>query len=343
MLARLAAYSYRRRRLIVITWIALVILAVGGSTALAGKWTNTGRLPGTDSQAAFDVLHRQFPAQAGEEDQVVFDHVSAHHAAVSEYLARLAHERGVTTVGPLRSAPQGDIAAAAFVMAAGTGDHPATVARSVTKLADPLRRQGMTAAFSGNSFQGGSAPSSEVVGIAAALVVLLIVLGSVLAAGMPIVVALAAIGTAVPLIGVLARVIPTPDFAPQVAAMIGLGVGIDYTLLLITRYRAALAHGLPQPLAVEEAATSAGRSVVLAGCTVMVSLLGLLLMGLNIFNGLAVATAFTVAIAVAAALTLVPALLGLAGGRIRPKSSDRRCPRAPRPCRPHVAAPSGYR
>ncbi len=156
-------------------------------------------------------------------------------------------------------------------------------------------------------------PASEIVGILAAIIVLLIAFGSLIAMGLPILTALIGIAISLAGVGILANVFTTPDFAPQVAAMIGLGVGIDYALFIVTRYREALHRTNNPEAAVLEAMTTSGRAVVFAGFTVMVSLLGMLLMGLNFLHGLAVGTSFAVVIAVLAAITLLPALLGFVG------------------------------
>ncbi len=122
---------------------------------------------------------------------------------------------------------------------------PAIPAQTATAIEHLARPAGLTVAFSGDSFETGSAPKGDVIGVVAALVVLLVVFGSVLAAGLPILIALAGIGVAIPLVGIAAHAVPTPDFTDQVAALVGIGVGIDYTLLVVTRYRAAL--GAPRP------------------------------------------------------------------------------------------------
>jgi RND superfamily putative drug exporter len=140
---------------------------------------------------------------------------------------------------------------------------------------------------------------------------------------LPILIALAGIGIAIPLIGIAAHAVPTPNFTDQVAALIGIGVGIDYTLLVVTRYRAALGRDLEPEQAVAEALSTAGRSVILAGSTVVVSLMGLFLMDLSTFDGLAVGTALAVLIVVAATLTLLPALIGFTAGRMFKRSRAR--------------------
>ncbi|HUJ66453.1 MAG TPA: MMPL family transporter [Acidimicrobiales bacterium] len=316
VLSRIAIVCYRHRRRVLLAWVALVVAAVTLGPSLAGRWTNGGRLPGTDSQAAQDVLATRFPDQAGEGDAAVFSGIAGHQAAAQEFLARLGDQPGVTSVGHLQLAPRGDIAYAPFTIANGPNDpnsHPGQTAAAIEHLTRPA---GLTVAFSGDSFETGSAPKGDVIGVVAALVVLLVVFGSVIAAGLPIVIALAGIGVAVPLIGMAAHVVPSPNFTDQVAALVGIGVGIDYTLLVVTRYRAALGRHREPEDAVAEALSTAGRSVVLAGSTVVVSLMGLFLMDVSTFDGLAVGTALAVLVVVAAALTLLPALLGFAAGRM---------------------------
>ncbi len=167
--------------------------------------------------------------------------------------------------------------------------------------------------FSGGWFAEASMPASELVGVVAAIVVLLVAFGSVIAMGVPILTALIGVALSLAGVGVLANVLTTPSFVPQVAAMIGIGVGIDYALFVVTRYRTALHRtGSPETAVLEAMATS-GRAVVFAGLTVMISVLGMLLIGLNFLHGLAVGASLAVVVAVLAAITLLPALLGFVG------------------------------
>ena len=313
MLSRLAMVCYRQRRRVLLAWVALVVGAITLGPGLAGRWSESGRLPGTDSQAAQDVLTAQFPAQAGESDAAVFAGIAGRDAAAQDFLARISRQPGVTSVGQIKPAPRGDIAYAQFTLADSPSSHPGRTATAIEHLARP---SGLAVAFSGDSFESGSAPKGDVIGVVAALVVLLVVFGSVVAAGLPIVIALAGIGVAIPLIGIAAHVVPSPNFTDQVAALVGIGVGIDYTLLVVTRYRASLARRRDPEEAVGEALSTAGRSVILAGSTVIVSLMGLFLMDVSTFDGLGVGVALAVLIAVAATLTLLPALLGFARGRM---------------------------
>ena len=179
-------------------------------------------------------------------------------------------------------------------------------------------------AMGGEPFVDGTVPATEGIGLAAAVVILLIAFGSVVAMGLPIISALIGIGLSLSMIPLVSSVLPTADFTTTVAAMIGLGVGIDYALFMVTRYRTELASGRDVSTAIAVAVRTSGRAIVFAGGTVMVSLLGLLLIGMEFLKGFAVASSLTVAIAVAAAVTLVPALLAIIGRRIDRLSIHRR-------------------
>ena len=159
-------------------------------------------------------------------------------------------------------------------------------------------------------------PATEGIGLAAAVVILLIAFGSVVAMGLPIVTALIGIGLSLSAIPLISAVLPTADFTSTVAAMIGLGVGIDYALFMVTRYRTELAAGRDVDTAIAAAVRTSGRAIVFAGGTVVISLLGLLLIGMDFLKGFAVASSLTVAISVVAAISLVPAVLAIIGRRI---------------------------
>jgi RND superfamily putative drug exporter len=325
VLARLARFSYARRRLVVLGWIAFLIVAIVGGGALKGEWSTSGRLPGTDSQQAYDLLKEQFPARAGEDSAFVFGDITKDSAKVAAFLDAAAKVPGVGSVEqPPQIAPDGRIATASFTLLIEDNDAQIkTAVAELKKLADPLEDSGGVA-FTNWRFDEMEMPASEGLGLLAAVIVLLVAFGSVLAMGLPITTALLGIGIGVSLISVLARFMSTPDFTPQVASMIGLGVGIDYALFIVSRYRDALARLRPPEDAVVEALTTAGRAVLFAGCTVMISVLGMMLMGLSFLYGLAIGTSIAVAIAVAAALTLLPALLGFIGFNIDKLSIHRK-------------------
>ena len=310
MLARIARASYGYRRLVVAAWIVVLIVAIAAGSQFAGKTADKGRLPGTDSQRALDLARRQLPQRSGAPADIVFANLTGHRPAVDLYLQNIARLPGVTNVDPLQISVGGRVAVAPITLGDERTDKPAAAARAVEDATSTLRRQGVDVEFSGDWFGTGGLPSTEAIGLLAAVIVLLLAFGSVVAMGLPIVTALFGLGITVGGIGLVARFFTTPGFTTQVATMIGIGVGIDYALFIVTRYRDALDRLGDPHAAVVEAMTTAGRAVLFAGCTVIVSLLGMFLMGLDYLDGLAVGTSLAVGIAVAAALTLLPALLG---------------------------------
>jgi RND superfamily putative drug exporter len=190
-------------------------------------------------------------------------------------------------------------------------------------VADDIKARGaqvnvpnLTIEYGGQIFNAIKFPESELLGLLAAVIILLIAFGSVLAMGLPVGTAIFGLGVSIGLIGIASHGFSMPDFAPQMAAMIGLGVGIDYALFIVSRYREGLHNGLTPEQAVMESIDSSGRAVLFAGITVMISLLGLMAMGLAFVNGLAISGAAAVLVMMVAALTLLPALLGFVGDKI---------------------------
>ena len=327
MLARLARFSYQRRKLVLLGWIVFMFVAVFAGQAFKGQWeTSMSGLEGTDSQQAFDLLKTQFPAQSGEDSAFVFGDISKDQNAITTFLAQAAKVPGVGFVQQQPEiAPNGKIAMASFTLS-GTGGQDARIKEAVKELkalAKPLQDSGGVA-FTNWRFDAAKMPASEFLGVIAAIVVLLVAFGSLLAMGLPIFTALLGIMIATSFIALLARLMSVPDFTSQVASMIGIGVGIDYALFIVSRYRDALARLRPPEEAVVEAVTTAGRAVLFAGCTVMISVLGMLLMGLPFLYGMAIGTSIAVAISVAAALSLLPALLGFIGFNIDKLSVHRK-------------------
>jgi len=326
MLTRIGRLSYRRRRVVVGLWIAALFVAIAGGSAIAGDTATAGRLPNTDSQRAYDALAREFPQRHGDEGRIVFADIRHDRTLASEYLSEVAHVQGLIEVEPLVVSPGGNVAIAPITTANGTGSHPQATADDIKQLARPFQRRGLDVQFAGDWFNNAGFPASELVGILAAIVVLLIAFGSLIAMGLPIVTALIGVAVSIAGVGVIANFFTTPDFAAQVATMIGIGVGIDYALFIVTRYRTALHRTGSPEAAVLESMNTSGRAVVFAGFTVMVSVLGIFLMGLPFLHGLAVGISLAVVIAVLAALTLLPALLGFVGFTIDRFKVGRRTP-----------------
>jgi RND superfamily putative drug exporter len=342
MLQRLAAWCYRRRRSVVVLWIvALVGVSAIGSN-VGSTFSQGFSLSDTESSRAAQLLETRFPARAGDEGQIVFAHSggvddATVRARMEHLFGEVAHVAGVTAVvspytddGARQVARGGDIAYATVQFDRAASKIPDSTIEHIRELKDDAVGGGVAIALGGRMFQepGGIGPA-ELIGILAAIVILLVAFGSLLAMGLPILIALFGIGIGLGLVQLLSHTIATPDFATQLASMIGIGVGIDYALFIVTRYRQGLDEGLLPEHAVVRAIDTAGRAVVFAGCTVVISLLGLFVMGVDFVNGMAVGTSVTVAIVMLASITLLPALLGFVGRTIDRFSVRRR--RAPKP------------
>ncbi len=297
-----------------------------GAGTVVGSSFDSGRVPpSSESSRGFDVIDEYFGgigsgrsgsivyrAEQGVDDPDVV-------AAMTNMFDQVSQLDGVTLTDPYSSSGGGvsadGIVAYATVDLDESADEAAeqTGAEMVSLKPD---LPGLDVEIGGDAFASISPPDSELIGLSFAVIVLIISTGSVLAMGLPIALALSGVGTGLGAILLLSNFKSMPDFSTTLAAMIGLGVGIDYALLMVTRYRENLHLGLSPVDAAAAAADTAGRAVVFAGITVVISLLGLLLMGLPFVAGMGIASATTVLFTILASITLLPALLGLAQGRI---------------------------
>jgi RND superfamily putative drug exporter len=330
-LGRLAARCYDRRR----TVLALWILALIGITVLAQvvgtHFQNTFTAGNTPSQQAADILSSRFPAKAGDTADVVFHTAApvtdaANRAAINRVVAALdplAHVQSVT--GPFSSSGAHQISsdgtiAYAVVQFDTTADKiPAAAVHAVIDTAQAADKSGFNVQLGGApiSTVSAAAPgSSEGIGITAAMLIMLLAFGSVVAMGLPIITALFGLGIGIALLELMTHFLVVPTFAPEMAAMIGIGVGIDYALFIATRYRQGLFEGRDPRGAVVASLMTSGRSVLFAGSTVVISLFGLFLIGQPYMIGLATACIAAVLMVLVGALTLLPALLGFAGTAI---------------------------
>jgi len=325
----LAAFCYRRRRYVVAAWIAILAGTFALSLAFAGEYKTEFRLPGSESQAAVDLLEQRganertgffgqivFKAEQGVDDPEV-------RAAMEQLFADISREvEGVEVVSPY--APEGShqisrdgrIAYAELNFADRQGEEYSAAADVIKGLRDDIEVNGLRIELGGFIFAEQPAFSSEFVGLAAAVIILLIAFGSLLAMGFPIITALFGVGTGAALIGLLTNVLNVPEFTTAMAAMIGIGVGIDYALLIVTRYRAALHDGVAPREAVTLAVDTSGRAVLFAGITVVIALLGMFAMNLEFMRSVATAAVLAVLFTMIASLTLLPAMLGFAGKNI---------------------------
>jgi RND superfamily putative drug exporter len=342
MLQRLAAWCYRRRRRVVVLWIVALIGVSAVGSSVGSTFSQGFALSGTESQRAADLLASRFPARAGDEGQVVFARASgvadpAVQARMEALFAEVAKVGGVTAVvspyspdGARQVSRDGTVAYATVQFDKPAAKITDATISQIRRLADHAGADGVRVALGGRMFQQmGALGPAELIGILAAIVILLVAFGSLLAMGLPILIALFGIGIGLGLVQLLSHLIATPDFATQLASMIGIGVGIDYALFIVTRYRQGLGEGFDPEHAVVRAIDTAGRAVVFAGCTVVISLLGLFLMGVDFVNGMAVGTSVTVGIVMLASITLLPAILGFAGRTIDRFSIRRN--RSPKP------------
>ncbi len=337
-IARVARWCFTHRAATVALWVILAVLVSVLGASAGTKKASSFRLPGTESQRAYELLQQHFPAQTGDTDQIVFRaktgtlRDAANRAAVDKTLKAVAAKPGVAAVSsPLvtggKLTPDAKIGVGLLRYDGTVGDdveqkqlktiQDAVLAGETSTLQVEHGGQGAEFARQG----GGNA--TEFIGVLAALVVLLVTFGSLVAAFAPLLSAILAIVTTLGGIKLLSHVVDTPDFATQLATLIGLGVGIDYALFVLTRYRAELAtHARVD--AVERAIDTAGRTVCFAACTVVIALLGLLLLGLNFLQGVALGAALSVLLTMGAALTLLPAFLGIAGSRINSRRARKR-------------------
>jgi putative drug exporter of the RND superfamily len=346
---KLARWTTTHRLYVVIGWIALIVVVNLLAQSAGTEYSNNFTLPNSDAQRASDLLQHSFPAQAGDRDQLVFRTASgtvlnpavrAHMTTTFEQIARLPHVAAVispydgSVAGKAISA-DGKIAFATIVFDEKANLLPKSAPERVVKVAEAARRGGrdpIQIELGGQAIEATEQEGfglSTAVGLMAAIVVLLITFGSLIAMGLPIVTALFGLGTGLGLIALFTHVVDTPDFSSELAAMIGLGVGIDYSLFILTRFREAYAapgptHGQVRA-SVVQAMDTAGRAVLFAGCTVVIALLGMMLLGVDFLYGVALSASIGVLLVMLASLTLLPALLALAGARLaRPSRRARR-------------------
>jgi RND superfamily putative drug exporter len=307
--------------------VALWVAALVAASVLAGVAGGDNEVdftvPGSDSAAAVDLLQERFPEFAGGTVDVVYTSPGGVTGPeVTATIDRLAGEVAgvdhVVAVEPGPVAPGGDTGLLRVRFDDPGERLPVAVVEQVMDLAGEAESDTLQVELGGYPIETveQSEAGSESVGALAALVILLVAFGSALAAGLPLVIAGFGLGVALGGVWLMANVIDVPDFGVQIATMIGIGVGIDYALFIISRYRSALAEGREPRQAVELAGTTAGRAVVFAGSTVVISIFGLVLMGRSYLWGVALATSLAVTTVVFATITVLPALLGFAGRTI---------------------------
>src|SRR3954463_8380752 len=334
---KLAAWCHDRRRTVIGLWVgAFVVIGLLWAVA-AGEYVNNFRLPGTESQRAYDLLKDKFPQQAGDTASVVFavDQGKvldqSNRPQIERVVAEIKKSPEVLTVGDpyAQGAPiskDGRITFSTIQLKKSAGDvDPAkvkTMAENTLKLDG---KDGVQVALGGDVIHWSTAEqggAGEIFGLLVAAAVLFLTLG-VVAMGLPLLNALFAMIVSLSLIAVVGtRLIDVVDWAPQLAAMVGIGVGIDYALLILNRFRLERGAGREGRDATLVALDTSGRAVLFAGIVVVIAMLGMMLLGISFLYGPAIAAALSVLATMGAALTLMPALLSKIGGRVKPAKGE---------------------
>jgi len=332
-LYKLGRLAFRRRHFVALIWVALLTLAGVGAASAPTAGASSFSVPGTEAQKAFDLLESRFPGMTadGATARVVFKAPSgekmtdaANKAAVKKTVGELkdgsSEVTSVTDPYEANAVSKNGTIAYAEVRYDVSGMELKDASKDALKeAAADARDTGLTVEVGGDALQAvPETGSSEVIGIAIAAVVLVITFGSLIAAGLPLLTALVGVGIGVSSITALAKALDLGSTTSTLAMMIGLAVGIDYALFIVSRYRAELAEGREREEAAGRAVGTAGSAVVFAGLTVVIALVGLAVVNIPMLTKMGVAAAGTVAIAVLIALTMIPALLGYAGRKVKP-------------------------
>ena len=326
-LGRLARVTFRRRGRTVLAWLGALVVAVLLSMSLGGDFTADYSAPGSDSKEAQTLLEDRFPSQAGDTVDVVVradGGVAGQEDAVQDLLAELGTVEHVVAVSDPFQDPAGisqdgtTLVAHLRLDVENPVDMPIADSEQMLEIADAASTEGFQVGLGGQSIVQAEQGEigSEGLGLAAAAIILLITFGSVVAAGLPILVAVAGLAVSSTLTTVVISFVDAPDWSTSLATMMGIGIGIDYTLLMVTRFREWRAAGLDPEAATVATLDTAGRSVMVAGTTVVISMLGLFAMGLSFMRGAAVVTILGVLVVMIASITLFPALLGYLGKHV---------------------------
>ncbi len=339
----IARWCFLHKRRVVGLWVA-ALLVLGGLNAAAGSgYSDSFTLPGTESTTAFDLLGKNFKQESTDTNQVVFgaDDVTAPETRqkIDAALQKIADGPHVERVdSPFaegaaeRQVSKDKTVAFANIHMDGEQaiiDVPKSAYDKVIGAVEKADKDGLNAEVGGPGIQqavqaGEQGGASEGVGFLAAAVVLALAFGSLFATLLPLGTAVISLGTALALNGLMAHLFTIATFSPQLATLIGLGVGIDYSLFVVTRHRNAIKNGRDPEEACVRALNTSGRAVIFAGATVIVALLGLLILGVSFLNGVAIAASVTVLVVALAAITLMPAFLGMIGMRALSKKERRR-------------------
>jgi RND superfamily putative drug exporter len=327
----LARFSVRRRWWILVIWIVLIIGVNAAAQSVGTSYSNSFSLPGTNSTDALHLLEKGFPHQSGDADQIVFHarsgQLTSDASTITPVLNTIATLPQVGKVSPVSYSSDGTIGYTTVTFTKQANLLSTKDVQAVVNTAEKLRSTTLQVDFGGNAFGQLSSPKGspgEGIGLVLTAVVLFLAFGSLWAMLLPLGVALFAIGIASGVTTLLSHGLSIASFAPILGSLIGLGVGIDYALFIVTRARQNLRQGKDVEDAIVNAVNTSGRAVLFAGATVCVALLGMLVLGFSFLNGLGIAAAITVLITMMASLTLLPALLGFQKKRVLSRRERRR-------------------
>ena len=325
---RLAGFAYRRKWLALLLWVAVLVGVQVASSAISNDYRNDFSLPGTESQRATDLLTEHGSDRAGDTlDVVLHDESGLRRPEVESRVSGMLADAAelphvVQAVSPYEDqaaiSRDGTIGYGTLVLDVKSEAMSRTDVERIYETVTTIEGDGLRVELGGEAAraltedEGGAA---EGIGIMAALVILVFMFGTVIAAGLPVITAVFAVGSSIGAIALFSHLFTIADYTPYVMMLVGLGVGIDYALLIFARYRGELVSGHGSEQAARAALDAAGRTVFFSGCTVIVALLGLVALGIGALQGMALSVALTVLVTMVASLTLLPALLGLFGER----------------------------
>ena len=325
-LERLAGFAQRRHWIALLVWLSILATTILAGQVVGSNYDNDFSLPGTQSQEMAELLERHAPVQSGDTVTIVLHDERGWSAgidltALTDDLAAIDHVERVTPPDARRGTVSGDGTTALVDVAleGEQGDTPRTTFEHIIEVAETHQSDQTQVELSGNGIrqvESGEGSAAEGIGMLAALVILILMFGSFLAASLPLITAILAVGSMFGIAALLSHVLTLPDFSTAMLALVGLGVGIDYSLLIFSRYRSELLAGSDRAEATRKALDTAGRSVLFAGASVIIALGGLFSLGVAAYEGSVTAVALTVLMTMAASLTLLPALLGLFGAHI---------------------------
>jgi RND superfamily putative drug exporter len=322
-LARLADIAYRRRGRMVIAWIVATVVLIGLGSSLAGEYHADYNTPGSESKAASEFTEREFSGYSGQEIYVVWKDPKgvdnpATERRMDAFFTQAEKVDHVERRGTTRVSADGTIATTTLPLNVPGWEIKKEQGEELIDAAEGNDGAGLKIELGGEPiYIAQEQTSPEGLGFLGAAIVLLIAFGSLVAAGLPLLIALVGLGiSSGGLIVLLANVIDVPNWTTAVSGLIGIGVGIDYSLLVLTRFRAAMRSGKDRHDAVVEAVSTAGRSVLIAGSTVVIAVLGLFLTGLPYMYGVAISASLAVLVVMLASITLLPALLSYLGPKV---------------------------